>query len=356
LKAVYATGTPVVLVLINGRPLSINWADRNVPAILEAWYPGSQGGTAIADVLFGDYNPGGKLTVTFPKSVGQIPFNFPSKPSAQVDGGNTLGLTGNASRVNGALYYFGHGISYTDFKYSNLRLSSKVIAPTDSIIVSCDITNTGQMEGDEVAQLYTHDVLSSVTTYEKNLRGFERIHLAPGETKTVSFKLVPENLQLLDKDFKLVVEPGDFKIMVGSSSEDIRLTDTFNVSGDDGSRSNVASLPFSMVAQPISSSLQYLTDGNPSTFWTAEKDNSLTISVPATEKTNALTFVWADSSTPDAEFVVQISSGGGQFLDAYTGKISGQKYTLNINRSGVSDIRLICKQGKLNVSEVIVDK
>lgn len=356
LKAVYATGTPVVLVLINGRPLSINWADRNVPAILEAWDPGSQGGTAIADVLFGDYNPGGKLTVTFPKSVGQIPFNFPSKPSAQVDGGNTLGLTGNASRVNGALYYFGHGISYTDFKYSNLRLSSKVIAPTDSIIVSCDITNTGQMEGDEVAQLYTHDVLSSVTTYEKNLRGFERIHLAPGETKTVSFKLVPENLQLLDKDFKLVVEPGDFKIMVGSSSEDIRLTDTFNVSGDDGSRSNVASLPFSMVAQPISSSLQYLTDGNPSTFWTAEKDNSLTISVPATEKTNALTFVWADSSTPDAEFVVQISSGGGQFLDAYTGKISGQKYTLNINRSGVSDIRLICKQGKLNVSEVIVDK
>ena len=149
LKAVYATGTPVVLVLINGRPLSINWADRNVPAILEAWYPGSQGGTAIADVLFGDYNPGGKLTVTFPKSVGQIPFNFPSKPSAQVDGGNTLGLTGNASRVNGALYYFGHGISYTDFKYSNLRLSSKVIAPTDSIIVSCDITNTGQMEGED---------------------------------------------------------------------------------------------------------------------------------------------------------------------------------------------------------------
>ena len=170
LQAVQATGKPVVLVLINGRPLSVNWADKFVPAILEAWYPGSKGGIAVADVLFGDYNPGGKLTVTFPKTVGQIPFNFPAKPASQVDGGKNPGLDGNMSRINGALYPFGYGLSYTTFEYSDIQLSPKVITPNETATVTLKVTNTGDMAGDEVVQLYTRDVLSSVTTYEKNLR------------------------------------------------------------------------------------------------------------------------------------------------------------------------------------------
>ena len=165
--------------LINGRPLSINWADKFVPAILETWYPGSKGGTAVADVLFGDYNPGGKLTVTFPKSVGQIPFNFPCKPSSQNDGGKNPGLDGNMSRVNGALYSFGYGLSSTTFEYSDIEISPKVITPNQKATVRCKVTNTGKRAGDEVVQLYVRYILSSVTTYEKNLAGFERIHLQP---------------------------------------------------------------------------------------------------------------------------------------------------------------------------------
>ena len=224
LQAVQATGKPVVLVLINGRPLSINWADKFVPAIVEAWYPGSKGGTAVADVLFGDYNPGGKLTVTFPKSVGQIPFNFPCKPSSQVDGGKNPGPDGNMSRVNGALYPFGYGLSYTTFEYSNLKISPAVITPNETVTVTLNVTNTGSRAGDEVVQLYTRDVVSSVTTYEKNLAGFERVHLQPGETKQVTFHLDRKQLELLNADMKWVVEPGEFVVMAAASSEDIRQT------------------------------------------------------------------------------------------------------------------------------------
>ena len=184
LQAIQATGKPVVLILINGRPLSINWADKFVPAILEAWYPGSKGGTALADILFGDYNPGGKLTVTFPKTVGQIPFNFPCKPSSQIDGGKNPGPTGNMSRINGALYPFGYGLSYTTFEYSDLDITPRVITPNESATVRLKVTNTGKRAGDEVVQLYIRDVLSSITTYEKNLAGFQRIHLEPGEARS----------------------------------------------------------------------------------------------------------------------------------------------------------------------------
>jgi beta-glucosidase len=232
LKAVYATGKPVVLVLINGRPLSINWANKFVPAIVEAWYPGSLGGKAVAEVLSGDFNPGGKLSVTFPKSVGQIPFNFPAKPNSQIDGGTKLGLNGNATRLNGPLYPFGYGLSYTTFKYSGLSLSASTITDKQNITVSCQVTNTGTRDGDEIVQLYLRDVVSSVTTYEKCLRGFERVHLKAGETKTVSFTLLPRDLQLLNADNHWVVEPGEFKVMVGASSEDIRLQGSFTVSGN----------------------------------------------------------------------------------------------------------------------------
>ena len=229
LQEVYRTGTPVVLVLINGRPLSVNWADANVPAILEAWYPGAHGGTAIAEVLLGDYNPGGKLTVTFPRIVGQIPFNFPAKPNSQIDGNVRPGPDGDQTRINGALYPFGHGLSYTTFVYGNLRLSSGSIRPDEPVTVSFDITNTGDRKGDEVVQLYIRDLLGSVTTYEKQLRGFERIPLEPGETKTVTFTLFPKDLSLLDRNMVRVVEPGDFRIMVGASSEDIRLETVLTV-------------------------------------------------------------------------------------------------------------------------------
>jgi beta-glucosidase len=221
LKAVYATGKPVVLVLINGRPMSINWADKNISGIIETWFPGGHGGEAIADVLFGDYNPGGKLTSTFPRSAGQIPFNFPSKPNAQWEN--------ERSRVNGALYYFGHGLSYTTFEYSDLKIFPRSEAPGGKVTVSFNVKNTGSREGDEIVQLYTRDVVSSVITYEKNLRGFERVNLRPGETKPVTFTLTPADLEMLDANMKWVVEPGLFKVMVGASSQDIRLNGEFEI-------------------------------------------------------------------------------------------------------------------------------
>jgi len=220
-EAVYATGTPVIVVLINGRPISINWVNKYVPGIVEAWFPGVQAGTAIADVLFGDYNPGGKLTVTFPKTVGQIPFNFPTKPKAQWEGEKT--------RVNGALYYFGHGLSYTTFTYSNLKITPLAQSQRGNVTVSFEVKNTGTRAGDEVVQLYIRDVLSSVTTYEKSLRGFERVHLRPGEARTINFILRWDDLALWDRNMRFVVEPGKFKVMIGSGSEDIRLNGEFGI-------------------------------------------------------------------------------------------------------------------------------
>lgn len=221
IKAVYAVGKPVVVVLIGSQPMTINWIDKYVPGIIYAGYPGSNGGTAIADVLFGDYNPGGKLTMTFPKSVGQLPLRFPSKPGAQSDEGET-------ARIKGLLYPFGFGLSYTTFKYSNLVVP-KVVALDSNVNISVDVTNTGTVAGDDVVQLYTRDIISSVTTWEKNLVGFERIHLNPGETKTVHFTIANEDLKLWNRKMEHVVEPGDFIAMIGNSSEDIQLKETFTM-------------------------------------------------------------------------------------------------------------------------------
>lgn len=220
-KAIHATGKPYVVVLTGSQPMTINWLDRYAPAIVYAGYPGVKGGLAVADVLFGDYNPGGKLTLTFPKSVGQLPLNFPTKPNAQTD-------EGESARVKGLLYPFGFGLSYTTFKYSNIKIDNQ-LADKDEVMVSVDVTNTGALAGDEVVQLYTRDLLSTVTTYEKNLRGFQRISLNPGETKKLVFKLVSDDLMLWNRDMKRVVEPGDFKVMLGSSSEDIRQSAVFTV-------------------------------------------------------------------------------------------------------------------------------
>ncbi|MFV0555173.1 MAG: glycoside hydrolase family 3 N-terminal domain-containing protein [Mangrovibacterium sp.] len=229
LEALHATGKPVVLVLINGQPLTINWADRNIPSILEAWFPGQLGGEAIAQTLFGDYNPGGKLPVTFPRSVGQIELNFPFKPGSQA-GQYAKGPNGSGNtRVHGPLYPFGYGLSYTTFAYANLVVKQETPNSQSAVQVSVDITNTGKYAGDEVVQLYLRDKVSSVIAYESVLRGFERISLQPNETKTVSFTLLPEDLQLLDKNMNWTVEPGEFEVRIGASSSDIKLKDTFVV-------------------------------------------------------------------------------------------------------------------------------
>lgn len=220
LQAVHAVGKPVILLMIDGRASTINWAERYVPGIVHAWFPGEFMGDAIAQVLFGDYNPGGKLAVTFPRSVGQIPFAFPFKP-----GSDSKGFV----RVTGSLYPFGYGLSYTTFAYRDLEIDNPVIGIQGSVKLSCKVKNTGKVAGDEVVQLYLCDEVSSVTTYVKVLRGFERIHLRSGEEKEVSFILTPQELGLWNKDNHFVVEPGTFSVMIGSSSEDIRLQGMFDV-------------------------------------------------------------------------------------------------------------------------------
>ena len=220
LRAVYATGTPAILVLVDGRAATINWAARYVPGIVHAWFPGEFMGQAVAKVLFGEYNPGGKLAVTFPKTVGQVPFAFPFKP-----GSDSKGFV----RVDGPLYPFGYGLSYTTFAYSDLRIKNPAIGVQGSVSLSCRVKNTGGTAGDEVVQLYLRDEVSSVTTYVKVLRGFERIHLEPGEEKEVSFTLTPQDLGLWNRHNRFVVEPGMYTVMVGSSSEDIRLKGLFEV-------------------------------------------------------------------------------------------------------------------------------
>lgn len=220
MKAVQATGKPIVLVLLDGRAATINYAQEHIPAILHAWFPGEFTGTAVSEVLFGDYNPGGKLAVTFPKSVGQIPLAFPFKPGSDATSKHS---------VYGALYPFGYGLSYTTFNYSELEITPKEQIPSGNIIVSAVIKNTGNRKGDEVVQLYLHDEYSSVTTYTKVLRGFERITLEPGESKKVTFTLTPQNLGLWNIDNKFVVEPGGFEVQVGSSSQDIKLSGRFEI-------------------------------------------------------------------------------------------------------------------------------
>ena len=356
LQAVQATGKPVVLVLINGRPLSINWADKFVPAIVEAWYPGSKGGTAVADVLFGDYNPGGKLTVTFPKSVGQIPFNFPCKPSSQVDGGKNPGPDGNMSRVNGALYPFGYGLSYTTFEYSNLKISPAVITPNETVTVTLNVTNTGSRAGDEVVQLYTRDVVSSVTTYEKNLAGFERVHLQPGETKQVTFHLDRKQLELLNADMKWVVEPGEFVVMAAASSEDIRQTAVLRV--EDYATRN-ARLEAQKEESPVTASTNpesvlNVLDGKPETCWQGNKGDYLTVALKGNPKVDEVALTFSRDNQLPANFEIQLSGGGGQFLTVYSGTVSeyGKPHTYTFRGTTASDLRILLNDDRVGIAEI----
>jgi beta-glucosidase len=218
IRAVVETGTPTVVVLINGRPLSTRWTSEHVPALVEAWEPGERGGEAVADVLFGNYNPTGRLAISVPRHSGQLPVYYNYKPSKadRIE-------RGYVDMPATPLYPFGYGLSYTRFEYSNMRVEPAEIHPGGEASVTLDVKNTGGRLGVETVQLYIHEKYAPVSTPVKQLRGFERVALNPGETKTVSFKLLPEDLQLLDIDMRWKVVPGDFEIMAGKSSSDISL-------------------------------------------------------------------------------------------------------------------------------------
>ena len=212
---VAATGRPTIVVLVGGGAITMSrWLDR-VPAVLDAWYPGEVGGRAVADVLFGDYDPAGRLPTTWPMSEGQLPLYYNHKPTGRGD--DYLDLTGQP------LFPFGYGLSYTTFEYSGLSIESPEIAPSGSTTVRCRVTNTGSRAGDEVAQLYVRDLLASVARPVMQLAGFSRVHLAPGESREVTFTVGREQLQMLDRDLHWVVEPGAFRLLIGASSRDIRL-------------------------------------------------------------------------------------------------------------------------------------
>ena len=333
LRELKKTGKPLIVVLINGRPLSVNWAKANADALLEAWYPGSHGGTALAEIILGDYCPSGKLTVTFPKTVGQIPFNFPYKPFSQVDGNSKPGTNGNQSRINGSLYDFGYGLSYTTFEYGDLNISKKKILPTESITISFTVTNTGSRKGDEIVQLYFTDKLSSVTVYEKQLRGFERVSLEPGETKTVTMTLNAADLALLDKDMNSVVEPGEFDLFISSSSTDVRLKDTIIVTDKDGNVVGCEEYPDD--ASKVASKF-------PATIGVSE---DVTMPLKDEERISILTIHWAKDS--DCEFEILTTNGGGQFLPVYKGSVKGARVQIcNIERIRASEVRVGIIKGK----------
>jgi beta-glucosidase len=229
-RAVYATGTPTVVVLINGRPLSVRWEAEHAAALVEAWNPGERGGEAVADVLFGDYDPSGRLAITIPRSAGQLPAYYNYKPSKAywlerrgVHGGAYVDMPGTP------LYPFGYGLSYTQFQYSHLRITRAQTGSQENVQVSLDIENAGKRAGVETVQLYLHERYAPVSTPVKQLRGFERTQLDPGEKIIVTFTLTPEDFQLLDQSMRWVVVPGTFDIMVGKSSADIVLTGALEV-------------------------------------------------------------------------------------------------------------------------------
>jgi beta-glucosidase len=227
IKTVFETGTPTVVVLINGRPLSTRWTAENVPAIVEAWRPGERGGDAVADVLFGDYNPSGRLAISVPRHSGQLPAYYNYRPSKAY--WIESEKRGYVDMPAAPLYPFGYGLSYTQYEYSNLRIDPPEIRAGGNARVSVNVKNVGERAGEEIVQLYVHEAVTPVSTPVMQLRGFERVALGPGETKTVSLALTPAELQLLDRDLHWVVVPGDFKVMVGRSSADLPLQGTLKV-------------------------------------------------------------------------------------------------------------------------------
>jgi beta-glucosidase len=219
LEAVAATGTPTVLVLMSGKPMTIGWAAAHIPAILEAWYPGTMGARAIADTLLGDYNPGGKLPVTFPRNLGQIPLYYNCKNTGRPMEEKNKFTSKYLDCPNTPLFSFGHGLSYTDFTYSDMALSAKTISTRERLQVSVTLKNSGSRAGDDVVQLYIHRPTASVTRPVKELKGFQRVHLAPGEAKKITFDLAPDTFAFWNREMKFASEPGKVRLQVGGTSE-----------------------------------------------------------------------------------------------------------------------------------------
>ena len=227
-KKIEGSGKPVIVILMNGRPLTIDWISKNIPAVLETWFLGDQAGNAIADVLFGDYNPSGKLTTTFPRSVGQIPIFYnhmnTGRPPSKTDKYTSKYIDSPVS----PLYPFGYGLSYTTFKFSDIKVDKKKIKKNDSLRVSVDIKNTGTYDGTEIAQLYIRDLVADVTRPVKELKGFKRIYLNHGETKKITFTITPDMLEFYNIYMEKTIEPGKFNVMIGGSSEDV-ISTSFDV-------------------------------------------------------------------------------------------------------------------------------
>lgn len=227
LKALKETGTPIVLLLMNSRPLTLEWEDANVNAILETWFGGTEAGNAIAEVLVGNYNPSGKLTATFPRNVGQIPLYYNHKSTGRPYAGNALDKYKSRyiDSPNDPLYPFGYGLSYTTFQYAPVSLSSKTLSPSGKILATVQVKNTGNYDGEEVVQLYIQDIYGSITRPVKELKGFQKIFLKKGESKSVSFSITAEDLKFYNAELKFAAEPGDFKVYLGSNSRDVVSSD-----------------------------------------------------------------------------------------------------------------------------------
>ena len=346
IKELYKVNPNTVVVLVAGSSMAINWMDENVPAILNAWYPGEQGGNAVAEVLFGDYNPGGRLPLTYYNSLDELPafddYSVKNRTYQYFEGK--------------PLYEFGYGLSYTTFEYSDISIQPAIVTQVQPVTVRCKVTNTGKRAGDEVVQLYVRDILSSVTTYEKNLVGFDRIHLNPGETKELTFTIEPRDLQLLNSDNHWVVEPGDFKVMIGASSEDIRLNDRFTVVEYGKEQANISAASRqqkSVIASSTQESAPSVLDGNPSTAWKANKGEYITFALENNASPNNIAIAWKEKSK-DAKFEIQLSGGGGQFLTVYEGTVEATNELTNYRFKGTtaSDIRIVITSGNASISEI----
>ncbi|HRN73470.1 MAG TPA: beta-glucosidase BglX [Ginsengibacter sp.] len=233
IKAIYATGTPIVMLINAGRPLVFDWAADHVPAILYTWWLGTTAGGAIGDVLFGDYNPSGKLPITFPRSVGQIPIFYNHLSTGKPPKNDSVAYyrTGYIDLMQNPKFAFGHGLSYTTFEYSSLKMSDSIIKSGESVRVSLSVTNTGKVSGEETVQLYLRDRVASIVRPVKELKDFKKVVLKPGEAQTVIFEITPDKLAFYNEEGKLITEPGEFDVMIGSASDDIRLKGKFELEG-----------------------------------------------------------------------------------------------------------------------------
>ena len=233
IKAIHKTGKPIVMIMVHGRAYNIKWESEHIPAILDAWYPGEQGGNAIARILFGEVNPSGKLTVSYPQSVGHVPVFYNHQPSGRgfYHQPGTKEKPGRDYLTSSTepLYPFGFGLSYTSFKFSNLEFKKKELTADEGIKLTVKVKNTGKVKGKEVVQIYFNDIISSVATPVKVLKEFRKVELMPSESKTIEFEIPCSELGLWDKDMNYVVEPGKFEIMVGSSSKDIHLKKSITI-------------------------------------------------------------------------------------------------------------------------------